>query len=243
MPNDYFQFKQFLINQDKCAMKVCSDSCLFGAWAATKIKNQYLPVKNILDIGTGTGLLSLMLAQELPAVEIDTLEIDVAAACQAKENFEASPWRNRLFIHPVSIQNFEVSIDKKYDIIICNPPFFENDLKSIFKKRNLAMHSDELKLDELLNISGSLLSDKGFLYLLLPYTRLAVVEKLLNGKLFIGEKALVRQTPNHGFFRCMLMLSKKAAVPTQSEIIILENKNEYSDKFKSYLKSYYLFLS
>src|SRR4051812_22143383 len=98
MPNDFFHFKQFLIHQQYCAMKVCTDACLFGAWTTNSIINKKLPSSNILDIGSGTGLLSLMLAQQLNNSIIHVVEIDAAAARQADENFTASPWSEQLFI-------------------------------------------------------------------------------------------------------------------------------------------------
>ncbi|MEP6467474.1 MAG: methyltransferase, partial [Parafilimonas sp.] len=120
MPNDYFQFKQFLIKQDKCAMKVCTDACLFGSLIPTFSKGE--GVKNVLDIGTGTGLLSLMLAQKLINVQIDAVEIDAEAAKQAKENVDASLWEERLHVHNTSIQQFANSQIQQYDLIISNPP-------------------------------------------------------------------------------------------------------------------------
>ena len=162
MANDYFQFKQFLIKQDKCAMKVCTDACLLGAFAANRLP---LTVHRLLDIGTGTGLLSLMLAQRNLNAVIDAVEIDEAAAEQAKENFNNSPWKERLNVHNEPIQKFAKSINKKYDVIICNPPFFENDLKSNDNQRNLALHSAALSLEELISIVGFLLEKNWKLFL------------------------------------------------------------------------------
>ena len=113
MPNDYFQFKEFLVRQDKCAMKVCTDACLFGAFAAERIKKSKLKIKNVLDIGTGTGLLSLMFAQKNPDVFIDTVEIDDDSFKQAKENVEVSSFKERICVYNDSIQNFASSTQKK----------------------------------------------------------------------------------------------------------------------------------
>src|SRR3954469_11797521 len=126
MANNYFSFKQFIIHQDKCAMKVCTDACLFGAYVADRfqITNSKF---HVLDIGAGTGLLSLMLAQKNSTVQIDAVEIDKAASEQAKENFKHSLWRDRLHIHHQPIQEFGMNT---YNLIISNPPFYENDLKS-----------------------------------------------------------------------------------------------------------------
>src|SRR4051812_5902465 len=140
-------------------MKVCTDACLFGAWISEEVKSKNSKVKSVLDIGTGTGLLSLMFAQKNLQSIIDAVEIDEAAAQQARENFEASPWKERLQIYSTSIKLF-IS-EKKYDLIISNPPFFENDLKSDDSKRNLALHSSQLSLEELLDAITKHLKEDG----------------------------------------------------------------------------------
>ena len=128
MSNSFFKFKEFTVHQDKTAMKVCTDACLFGAWAAKQI--EIFDLKNILDIGTGTGLLALMLAQSSRA-KIDAVEINELAAEQAAANFCNSPWNSQLYVHQKSINRFTQEQNKPYDFIISNPPFFENQLKHL----------------------------------------------------------------------------------------------------------------
>lgn len=242
MSNNYFRFKQFTIYQDNCAMKVCTDACLFGAWMAEKAKRLHSKVKMGLDIGTGTGLLSLMLAGQTDAI-IDAVEIDEAAAKQATENFASSPWKEKLRVHKTSIQEFGESKNQCYDLIISNPPFFENDLKSDDHKRNLALHSAELSLEELLKNIKRLLKEDGCFALLLPYHRSNYFEQLaLAEEYCLHEKVLVRQTSKHNYFRSMLLFARSAAPLIQKEIVIRMDDGKYSPEFIDLLKAYYLFL-
>ncbi len=167
MANNYFKFKQFTIQQGGCAMKVTTDACLFGAWVASNIQENLYYIKRILDIGTGTGLLSVMLAQQSPAY-IDSVEIDTDAAQQAQTNFKGVLWQGGLKVYETAIQHF---IGKPYDFIITNPPFFDNDLKSDDVKRNLALHSSALSLEELLANITRLLLPTGQFAILLPFHR------------------------------------------------------------------------
>jgi tRNA1Val (adenine37-N6)-methyltransferase len=137
MPNTWFQFKEFKIEQEKCDMKVCTDSCLFGAWIADKIQKKIIEPATILDIGSGTGLLSLMTAQKSNA-KIDAVEINKNAYLQTKENFKASKYKERLQAFNVDVKHWNDK--KKYDLIISNPPFFENDLPSANQNKNFAKH-------------------------------------------------------------------------------------------------------
>lgn len=240
MPNDYFQFKQFLVKQDKCAMKVCTDACLFGSLLPTSSGGIELE-KHALDIGTGTGLLALMFAQKNADVIIDSVEIDETAADQAKQNFENSPWKERLRIYNKSIQEFAKSTPKKYDVIISNPPFFENDLKSENKKRNLALHSDELSLAELVSIIERLLKKDGNFFCLLPYHRTKFFEELLfKYKLHVKEKIFIKQTPKYNYFRTIFWVDRLATALIESEIIIMDEHNEYTKGFREKLCDYYL---
>ncbi len=239
MPNNYFQFKQFIIHQDKCAMKVCTDACLFGSCLPPTPSGGRRDM-HVLDIGTGTGLLSLMFAQKNLYAIIDAVEIDKAAAEQAKENFNSSRWKERLNIYNDSIQQFAKSANKKYDVIICNPPFFENDLKSKDKQRSLALHSDTLSLDELISIVDLLLKEDGNFFCLLPYHRTKYFEELLlKYKLHVKKKVFIKQTPKHNYFRTIFWVDRFSTGFTQSEMIIMEEKNEYTKGFRELLGEYY----
>jgi tRNA1Val (adenine37-N6)-methyltransferase len=257
MPDSFFRFKQFTIHQDKCAMKVCTDACLFGAWIVDKVASYQLPVAGCLDIGTGTGLLSLMFAQKNPHTIIDAVEIDEAAAQQAKENFEASPWKERLNIYNTSIQLFNpftiqqfnnstnqpINHSKKYDLIISNPPFFANDLKSDDTKRNLALHSVQLSLEELLNEVIKHLNDDGSFALLLPYYRTQQFINLAMQQSFhLAEKVLVKQASAHNFFRSILYFQRNETTAVQKKIIIKNKEGKYTNEFAELLKDYYLYL-
>ncbi|OIR00132.1 tRNA1(Val) (adenine(37)-N6)-methyltransferase [mine drainage metagenome] len=249
MANSFFQFKQFTVQQEHCAMKVTTDACLFGAWCAFVVNRQPSAahrsssiVRRLLDIGTGTGLLSLMLAQKNSDIKIDAVEIDEHAATQAASNFQSSPWKERLQVHQTSIQQFNPS-NQLFDFIISNPPFFHNDLKSDHAKRNLALHSEALSLEELLQSIKNNLTADGKFAVLLPYHRTAYFEKIAGTeKFYPEEKISVQQTPQHPFFRTMLLFSNQPATSTQKEIIIKDEFNDYSTEFKELLKDYYLYL-
>lgn len=217
-------------------MKVCTDACLFGAWLA-KIS---LPEEaNPLDIGTGTGLLSLMVAQAFPGMMIDAVEIDLSSAGQATENFTASPWKERLHLIQADVKEYAFS--KKYSFIFSNPPFFENDLQSPDEKRNIALHGDALDLGGLIAAVKNNLAEDGMFAVLLPYHRSEYFEKLcLSNDFYLKEKVLVKQTPAHSYFRAMLLFSAKPATATISEITIRDERNEYSASFADLLKCYYL---
>jgi tRNA1Val (adenine37-N6)-methyltransferase len=236
--NTYFQFKQFKINQDKSSMKVCTDSCLFGAWVADKIETKMIAPKNVLDIGAGTGLLSLMLAQKSFA-EIDAIEIDEHSMIQAQQNFAESQWHDRLHIIRADIRNW-IS-PKKYDLVICNPPFYENDLRSSNQKKNIAKHHDALTLDELAGIAKLHLQDNGKFAVLLPFHRIeAFIKVALKNDLHLNDALLVKQTPRHRVFRGILLFGVQKIVYPSNELIIKNEEGNYTPEFNFLLKDYYL---
>jgi tRNA1Val (adenine37-N6)-methyltransferase len=242
MANSFFQFKQFIIHQDRCGMKVTTDACLFGSLLPTSSGGE--GEKKILEIGTGTGLLSLMYAQKNLSANIDAIEVDKEAYEQAKENFASSPWNNRINIIHGDVKTFP--FEKNYDLIISNPPFYENELKSDNAKRNIALHNEGLLLEELLDTIKKNLKSDGRFYLLFPYKRNNEIDKLFTSKeLAINHKAFVRQSTDHGYFRIIIAGTHQQEIETEfstSEISIWNNEQQYTAEFIALLKDYYLHL-
>ena len=226
-------------------MKVTTDACLFGAWVAGEVKSQKEKVKNVLDIGTGTGLLSLMFAQKNPTCIIDAVEIDDEAYEQGRQNVAASPFGARVnLIHADAKTS---SSTKKYDLIISNPPFYEKELKPMNQKKNIAHHDSGLLLEELLYVIKINLAPGGLFYLLLPYKRNDEVKKTLFEKdLSILKLIFVRQSTGHDYFRIMLTGKLKDENEIETiidEISIWNDQQQYTGEFKELLKDYYLGLT
>ena len=234
MPNPYFRFKRFTIQQDRCIMKVCTDSCILGAWAVLRLSG----AKRILDIGTGTGLLPLMLAQKSEA-HFDTIESDHESAGQARENILQSPWSDR--IHVIEGDTREHVFQSGYDFIISNPPFYESDLRSPEMKKNNARHSESLTLDELLSVIQSSLLEKGTFAILLPFTRTNYFETLASASgFFLHEKIIIRQTPKHVPFRTICLYKRQLAGNIlTNELVIKEENGKYSAGFSELMRDYY----
>ncbi len=219
-------------------MKVCTDSCLFGAWVADKIEYKIIRPERILDIGAGTGLLSLMLAQKSKA-QIDAVEINENSFFQTKENFNESQWSNKLQVFHCDIRNW--SSNQKYDLIISNPPFFENDLKSSDQNKNLAKHHDGLTFAELLSSFSKYLNKGGHFAVLLPFHRIEFFKKMaVENNFHLSEEWLVKQTPRHSFFRGMLLFGTKRESFSSKELTIKNQEGNYNEGFNYLLKDYYL---
>ena len=159
-----FQFKQFTIQQDRCAMKIGTDGVLLGAW--TPIVNNPF---SILDIGTGTGIIALMLSQRSYAEQIDALEIDEDAYEQSVDNFENSPWSDRLFCFHAGLDEFVEEPEDEYDLIVSNPPFYTDDFKSANEQRDLARFADAMPFEDLIEAADLLLSENGIFAVIIPF--------------------------------------------------------------------------
>ncbi|HVG15487.1 MAG TPA: methyltransferase [Chitinophagaceae bacterium] len=237
MGKAHFAFKQFTVHQDKCAMKVTTDACLFGAWCANDLQNK--KVSTGLDVGSGTGLLSLMVVQKND-VNVHAIEIDKDAAEQAEENVAASPFSSKINVFHTDAAEFRYHL--QYDFIISNPPFYENELQSSSATRNLAHHNG-LRLQSLLEIIKINLSATGAFYLLLPYKRCKEAELLISqSKLTLNEKCIVSPSPSHLPQRVMLKGSLGASGSKESFVFIKDERDNYSTEFVSLLKDYYLYL-
>lgn len=219
-------------------MKVCTDSCLFGAYIADKIAKGIIQPERILDIGSGTGLLSLMIAQKSNAI-IDAVEIDENSFIETKENFSESPWNKQLQAFNANVKNWNASV--KYDLIISNPPFFENDLKSENKNKNLAKHHDGLTLKELLQSIKTNLETDGNFAVLLPFHRIGYFKIITaENKFYLKDELLIKQTQAHSYFREILFFGTKPGQIISKELVIKDDTENYTEDFNFLLKDYYL---
>lgn len=237
MANNYFQCKQFIVHQSQAAMRVCTDACLFGA-----LLPQH-PFQKALDIGTGTGLLSLMFAQKNPLASIHAVEIDAGAIADAERNFGLSPWKDRLTLFHQNIQVFSSSHVKEYDIIFSNPPFYTQDLTSCNEQRNIALHCSELSWGDLLQSVRVCLSEKGIFCVLIPYQRIADFITIATSLYLFPFKIYhIKQTIHHSFFRSILFFSAANSKIITEELCIKDEDGDYTNEFNRLLQPYYLHL-
>lgn len=230
-----FRFKQFTILQDQTAMKVGTDGVLLGAWVS--LENP----ESILDIGSGTGLIALMLAQRSDAFQIDAIEIEDDAYEQAVTNFENSDWSDRLFCYHASLQEFAEEMDEQYDLIVSNPPFYTDSFESSDSNRSLARFESALPFEELIESTAKLLSKNGNLALITPYKEEEKVLKIaLKNELFPQKITRVKGTANSEIKRSLLLFSFQENTPEIDELIIELSRHQYTDAFKELVKDFYL---
>lgn len=235
MSNSYFKFKHFTVYQDKCAMKVGTDGVLLGAWASIS------GVNSILDIGTGTGLISLMLSQRSNhSLPIDAIDIDKDAVVQAQENVSQAGFLN-ISCNSVSLAEYEQNTSKKYDLIISNPPYFISSLLSPDKQRTIARHTESLPVDDLFRLSASLLDTGGRLALIFPYQDKDLLLRLAQKSgLFTVRVTNVRPTMASRYKRVLMEFSNIESMVVENELTIELERHVYTPGFKEMLKDFYL---
>jgi tRNA1Val (adenine37-N6)-methyltransferase len=231
-----FKFKQFSINQDRCAMKIGTDGVLLGAWAS--IQNN---PTSVLDIGAGTGVLSLMLAQRCLADNIEALEIDEDAYEQCVENFESSPWADRLFCYHAGLDEFIEEIEEPYDLIVSNPPFYSENVSSGNTSRDLARQNQSLPFDELLEGVSKLLSSDGVFTTIIPFKEEAAFIHLAKSfELFPNRILRVKGNTTSEIKRSLLEFSFTSSKTDIDELIIEINRHKYTLKYQELTKAFYL---
>ena len=236
MTNPFFRFKKFTVYHDKCAMKVGTDAVLLGAWADTSF------CRNILDIGTGTGIIALMLAQRSQAT-VEAIDIDKEACVQATENVAASPYTERIKVVHASCADFAASNQqKRYDLIVSNPPYFINSLKCPDNKRTVARHTDTLLLSDLIREAQTLLSPSGRIALVLPYERLEEVKALASANhLYICRQTDVIPSPGAAPKRLLVELSAtEENIKNRDTLTIEEARHQYTPEYIALTKEFYL---
>lgn len=235
MSNPYFSFKKFTVYHDKCAMKVGTDGVLLGAWVKLG------KVRRVLDVGTGTGLVALMLSQRSEGfISIDAIDIDEDAVLQTLENVERASFRNVKAIHS-SLQDYVEKCDVKYDMIVSNPPYFSSSLHSPDGQRTLARHTNSLPMVEFMNISARLLSSDGYLSLIFPYAEKDLLIDLAeNAGLFVSRITNVYPMPHLNAKRVLLEFSKMKQDTEIADLIIEKERHIYTDDFTELVKDFYL---
>ena len=244
MSNKPFVFKKFNINQDQCAMKVGTDGVLLGAWSPID-HNPF----SILDIGSGTGIIALMLAQRSSAQLIDALEIDERAYEQCVDNFEQSPWNDRLFCYHASLEEFvddpsadEAGIEDQYDLIVSNPPFYSEDFKTNNAQRDVARFQNALPFNHLIAGVSKLLSESGVFSTIIPSKEeeqfIALAE---NYNLFPFQILHVKGNPTSDIKRSLISFSFDESVPIKKEFLIIETeRHQYTQDYINLTKAFYL---
>lgn len=234
MANNYFHFKQFTINQEKCAFKVGTDGVLLGVCADVTGR------KRILDIGTGTGLIALMLAQRCDA-EITAIEPDHNSFVQASENVKRSKWSNRISIENCALQNFAPD-NPKFDLIVTNPPYFTDSLKNPDPVKSTARHNDRLTHSDILTGAARLLEENGLLQLILPYDEGNIFIAEAQGYGFYCNSILrIKPMPSSEIRRLILDFTRKRQKPTEHFLTIEKGKrHEFTEEYVKLTREFYL---
>ena len=231
-----FDFKEFSVSQNKSAMKIGTDGVLLGAWTSIN-HNPY----SILDIGTGTGLIALQLAQRSNAELIDAIEIEDNAYEEAVDNFEQSNWSDRLFCYHASLAEFVDEIDDKYDLIVSNPPFYSDNYKTDNLARNQARFTNSLPFEELIDSVSKLLSKNGIFSVIIPFKEEQLFTNLaLKKNLFPKRICSVKGNKTSPTKRSLLEFSFHKTKTNYTELIIEIERHQYTNNYKELVKDFYL---
>lgn len=231
-----FKFKEFMVNQDRCAMKVGTDGVLLGAWV-----NIPKDTNSILDIGTGTGVIALQMAQRSYAETIDGIELDDDAYEQCVENFEASTWADRLFCYHASLQEFVAEMDESYDAIVSNPPFYTENVSSGDFSRDLARQHLNLSFEDLLFGVKKLLSESGSFAVILPFKEeQAFIRMATEVGLFLNRATHVKGNPRAQIKRSLLQFSFQNNGLQETELVIETDRHLYTEAYQELTAPFYL---
>jgi tRNA1Val (adenine37-N6)-methyltransferase len=234
--NNHFQFKQFRINQDRSVFKVGTDSVLLGAWV------DIARVKKILDIGTGTGLIALMVAQRSEA-EIHTVEIDETSVLQAGENISNSPWTEQIRLFHASFQDFLSDIPDKYDLVVTNPPYFTDSYKSPDPARSLSRHHVSFSFHELLKGVGEILDKSGRFALVMPVSEGEKLLGMVNDYgLYLKRKTNVLPVKGKEVIRYLMEFTNEKEVEVQQSELIVQDRisHQYTNEYKELTRDFYI---
>jgi tRNA1Val (adenine37-N6)-methyltransferase len=236
MASQAFKFKQFTVNQDRCAMKIGTDGVLLGAW--TSLTNN---PNSILDIGAGTGVIALQLAQRSNAETIEAIEIDDEAFEQCVENFENSPWGDRLFCYHASVQEFASEVEDNYDLIVSNPPFYTEDFKTTSEARDTARFNDALPFQHLIVCVAHLLSESGTFSVIIPKKEeVDFISLASENGLYPFKICHVQGTPTSEIKRSMLAFSFQKKEIEITALIIETSRHEYTPEYIKLAQDFYL---
>ena len=235
MSNNFFKFKQFTVFQNLCAMKVGTDGVLLGAWSRVD------GCVNVLDVGTGTGLIALMIAQRNINVHVDAIDLDKGSVIQAQHNVANSPFSHRIDVQQKPFQDFAQETDKKYDLIISNPPYFQNSLKSPVLTRSYARHNDSLSFYEIISEGASLLTERGCISLILPHEfKQTILEHAKSMNLHALRIANVFPVYHKSAKRLLIEFARHETLCIEQDMVIERSRHQYTDEFKALTIDFYL---